>query len=1312
MNAIFMPIDALFQWLLPVLPNLQQLGEWAVSGSVLILIVLGLGTLLKGRLSCRVRYALWGAVLVRLLLPFQLPLSLPVSSAQAVPDAPDAWETTYVPVFPGQTQNIDDAHPYYQDLEPGYEGPGPWSQGYVERSEDGETVTTYLDCFTQAEILQLIWGVGVLAALLLVFVPNARFALRLKKAREPLEIPGCPLPVYLMEGLSSPCLFGLFRPAIYLTPRAADPAALEHVLAHELTHYAHRDHLWAPLRCLALALHWYNPLVWLAVLLSKRDGELACDEGAVRRLGEDQRIPYGRTLVDMVAQRSLRPADLLSCSTAMTGGKKTIQQRIALLVKHPKTVPAALFGAVSLLALAAVFTFSRGAAPSPAQDYQDHLAQARSVRIGMPLISSQDYPFPITDDDLLDQARELLALEELPGNVQAGTRFSPGGDGPSISLSSAAPEEVRYYLEPGFHCYFVLAPEGTAEVGAPVDCTRIGMISDQDFDALCQLSQQQSGRSTPLTDQELAFFNDGSFFDNGTGGEFSIRNQFLTSWYDHPADIDLYQLFYLGTGTPSSISEEERRLVIDRGYGGVDPDCGCTKITRQEMDAVLLEHTGLTLEETDLVGLRNFTYLPEYDAYYHFHGDTNYTFPTFESGERQGSVVYLTYGDYGACQLVLRAAEEGYQFVSNRSSRVGNVPSSSSRLENPEHIAALVELLVQDQAFLTENAQYLGITPEALADALQGRGEEGISPDLLVISTYNGWVPDQWGRGYGHRLTVWGEGSLMFLDLTFPASLDEQVLAFLQQDSVDRVRKDLTQRLAAIVPHDIQSISGGIYDFPMLSAQLAGILNQMADRYLGPDGSSSFTDHQLWTLDILLPEDVTLYLSAGLVEDQVDLSGLLFESPELYQFIRQRWSPPPGSIVRMDLSPVSVAVDQLLTEETAKWNRDFTENGLDAPYTGAELTQFRLLSSYPDLLKEGTVKLYALDYGLTTENLEEAGWAGGNYADGDGLFHPYGMPLHLLTVEQDGQVTARAVLPWEYRLEEGNVDGFISDTYILNVVVSTLEDLLDPVIPASYTSPFAAAAQYSGSLASYYRSLGPSHPHAVTYAAMDTIRAYQALEDGICIAPVLELAPVDVNNEYWQAGAGLEPGPDGHWLYTLAYRLERQEDGTWRCTDSGTSGVVLKELDWIAQEEYEPDQSRRDGWNTDLRAAVTRLNYGNSGTALAVTGQTGALTGLTVDPCGISLTVDAGDPGTWGETLDHLSLLAPDQGAEDGQADPSETARWLRVTKNGQPVSGALYGLREDRETTLRFEFDIQQPYSGLPLEAGDTLVIDLGPEG
>ena len=59
---------------------------------------------------------------------------------------------------------------------------------------------------------------------------NLRFAARLRRSRRPLDIPQCPLPVYRMEGLSSPCLSGLFHPAIYLTPEVAEnETALRHV---------------------------------------------------------------------------------------------------------------------------------------------------------------------------------------------------------------------------------------------------------------------------------------------------------------------------------------------------------------------------------------------------------------------------------------------------------------------------------------------------------------------------------------------------------------------------------------------------------------------------------------------------------------------------------------------------------------------------------------------------------------------------------------------------------------------------------------------------------------------------------------------------------------------------------------------------------------------------------------------------------------------------------------------------------------------------------------------------------------------------
>ena len=208
------------------------------------------------------------------------------------------------------------------------------------------------------------------------------------------------------------------------------------------------------LRCLALALHWYNPLVWAAVILSKRDGELACDEGTIARLGESERIPYGRTLIGLVARRS-GAGGVLSCSTTMTGGKKTVQRRIAQLVKQPETKKTALFLAAAAVALAAVFVFAggqRGQETVPSGDYSSLRSDIRSaqairlgqplystrcspplgrepdillpgdpaapgthdirsvqaIRLGQPLYSSYADPTQITDPDLLAQAKDLL----------------------------------------------------------------------------------------------------------------------------------------------------------------------------------------------------------------------------------------------------------------------------------------------------------------------------------------------------------------------------------------------------------------------------------------------------------------------------------------------------------------------------------------------------------------------------------------------------------------------------------------------------------------------------------------------------------------------------------------------------------------------------------------------------------------------------------------------------------------------------------------------------------------------------------------
>ena len=386
---------------------MELLISWCVTSSILLAVFLLLRGTLFRKLSPRVRYALWGVVLLRLLVPFQIPsLSLPAAAADLAPELSTISER---PIFPN-TILVRPINPSVS-LDEEDQADLPHSASTIESN-----LSEYYHFGgpTLSEGVQVVWTAGAGVVLLAVLAANLRFAQKLRQSRRPLPTAGCPLPVYEADGLSSPCLCGVLRPAVYLTPEAAEDGRVRtHVLSHELTHFRHRDHIWSLLRCLALALHWYNPLVWAAVVLSKRDGELACDEGTIARLGEAERIPYGRTLIGLVARRS-GAGGVLSCSTTMTGGKKTVQRRIAQLVKQPETKKTALFLAAAALALAAVFVFAggqRGQETVPSGDYsslRSDIRSAQAIRLGQPLYSSYFDPTQITDPDLLAQAKDLL----------------------------------------------------------------------------------------------------------------------------------------------------------------------------------------------------------------------------------------------------------------------------------------------------------------------------------------------------------------------------------------------------------------------------------------------------------------------------------------------------------------------------------------------------------------------------------------------------------------------------------------------------------------------------------------------------------------------------------------------------------------------------------------------------------------------------------------------------------------------------------------------------------------------------------------
>lgn len=185
--------------------------------------------------------------------------------------------------------------------------------------------------------------------------------------------------------------------------------------------------------------------------------------------------------------------------------------------------------------------------------------------------------------------------------------------------------------------------------------------------------------ATPLTGDELAYFNE-EFFNNDTVNHVvgvNLHNQFLTSNYARPEDIDLYSLFYCGTGRSAGMTDEELRQVGSFDSNGAQI-CPTDKLAVADLDAVLLENTGLTLSQTAGIGLEQFQYLPEYDAYYHTHGDTNYLHNIYvAAGERTGNTLRLYYTQTGgwSCVTLEEQSDGSYWFVSNQPAEKPAIPT-------------------------------------------------------------------------------------------------------------------------------------------------------------------------------------------------------------------------------------------------------------------------------------------------------------------------------------------------------------------------------------------------------------------------------------------------------------------------------------------------------------------------------------------------------------------------------------------------------------------------------------------------------------
>ena len=165
--------------------------------------------------------------------------------------------------------------------------------------------------------------------------------------------------IYESEKVTSPFVFGFFVPKIYL-PDVLNNTERECVLRHEKTHIKHLDWIKKLIGLVAVTVHWFNPLVWLAYYLFEQDIEMSCDEAAVKDMDQGLKQAYAMSIVSF-AKRSNNMSYLVTslgfsrnsfCKVAVTG-------RVKNIVNHKKgTVSATVAITMTMLLVAASCGFS------------------------------------------------------------------------------------------------------------------------------------------------------------------------------------------------------------------------------------------------------------------------------------------------------------------------------------------------------------------------------------------------------------------------------------------------------------------------------------------------------------------------------------------------------------------------------------------------------------------------------------------------------------------------------------------------------------------------------------------------------------------------------------------------------------------------------------------------------------------------------------------------------------------------------------------------------------------------------------------
>ena len=284
---------------------MPKLFNMSLTANVAIVLVILLRLLLK-KAPKVISYALWGVVLFRLLCPVSIGSNFSVYNLF---DAPAQESGTITSVIEYVPSNI--VHTEY----PSVALPVPGISDVInEALPQGQEQLVADPLEAPMSIATYVWMIGVLVMVIYSIVSYIRLRRKLSVV-VPLRDN-----IFIADDIKSPFVVGLFRPKIYLPCNLGDKEQ-EYIILHEQHHIKRLDHVMKALAFLALAIHWFNPLVWVAFILASKDMEMSCDEAVIRKIGGNVRADYSASLLTLATGRRIIAGTPLAFGEGDTKGR-------------------------------------------------------------------------------------------------------------------------------------------------------------------------------------------------------------------------------------------------------------------------------------------------------------------------------------------------------------------------------------------------------------------------------------------------------------------------------------------------------------------------------------------------------------------------------------------------------------------------------------------------------------------------------------------------------------------------------------------------------------------------------------------------------------------------------------------------------------------------------------------------------------------------------------------------------------------------------------------------------------------------------